>query len=72
SSGIRRRSELRRGQGALSLAGHRGQPDPRRSRTVAIDEVKGGLQTTIRITIECEGSVKPACVIESLSRWLNG
>lgn len=39
---------------------------------VAIDEVKGGLQTTIRITIECEGSAKPACVIESLSRWLNG
>lgn len=39
---------------------------------VTIDEVKGGLQTTIRITIECEGSVKPACVIESLSRWLSG
>ncbi|MGA0878823.1 MAG: MaoC family dehydratase [Ilumatobacteraceae bacterium] len=39
---------------------------------VAIDEVKGGLQSTIRITIECEGSAKPACVIESLSRWLNG
>lgn len=39
---------------------------------VAIDEVKGGLQTTIRITIECEGSAKPACVIESLSRWLSG
>lgn len=39
---------------------------------VAIDEVKGGLQTTIRVTIECEGSAKPACVIESLSRWLNG
>lgn len=38
---------------------------------VSIDEVKGGLQTTIRITIECEGSAKPACVIESLSRWLN-
>jgi len=38
---------------------------------VSIDEVKGGLQTTIRITIECEGSDKPACVIESLSRWLN-
>ena len=37
---------------------------------VSIDEVKGGLQTTIRITIECEGSSKPACVIESLSRWL--
>lgn len=38
---------------------------------VSIDDVKGGLQTTIRITIECEGAIKPACVIESLSRWLN-
>jgi acyl dehydratase len=38
---------------------------------VSIDEVKGGLQTTIRITIEGEGTDKPACVIESLSRWLN-
>jgi acyl dehydratase len=36
----------------------------------AVDEVKGGLQTTIVITIEIEGSDKPACVIESLSRWM--
>lgn len=38
---------------------------------VRADEVRGGgVQTTIRITIEIEGSDKPACVIESLSRWL--
>jgi len=36
----------------------------------AVTEVKGGLQTTIVITIEIEGSAKPACVIESISRWL--
>ena len=36
----------------------------------AVDEIPGGLQTTITITIEVEGSDKPACVIESLSRWL--
>ncbi len=36
----------------------------------AISEVNGGLQTTIVITIEIEGGTKPACVIESLSRWL--
>ena len=36
----------------------------------AVSEVTGGLQTTIVITIEVEGSPKPACVIESLSRWL--
>ena len=36
----------------------------------AVGEITGGLQTTITITIEVEGSAKPACVIESLSRWL--
>jgi len=36
----------------------------------AVSEVPGGLQTTIVITIEVEGGIKPVCVIESLSRWL--
>ena len=36
----------------------------------AVEEIPGGVQTTITITIEVEGSDKPACVIESLSRWL--
>jgi acyl dehydratase len=38
---------------------------------VAVDPVPGGVQTTIRITIEVEGGEKPACVIESLSRYLS-
>ena len=33
-------------------------------------DVTNGLQTKIVITIEVEGSAKPACIIESLSRWL--
>jgi acyl dehydratase len=36
----------------------------------SVEEVPGGLQTTITITIEVEGDTKPACVIESLSRWM--
>ena len=36
----------------------------------AVSEVTGGLQTTIVISIEVEGGNEPACVIESLSRWL--
>ena len=36
----------------------------------SVDEIAGGLQTTITITIQVEGQDKPACVIESLSRWL--
>jgi acyl dehydratase len=35
-----------------------------------VSEVPNGLQTKIVITIEVEGSPKPACIIESLSRWL--
>jgi acyl dehydratase len=36
----------------------------------AVEEVRGGVQTTITITVEIEGQDKPACVVESLSRWL--
>jgi hypothetical protein len=32
--------------------------------------VAGGVQTTIRITIEAAGRREPACIIESLSRWM--
>lgn len=37
----------------------------------AATNVSGGVQTTVVITIEIEGSAKPACVIESLSRWFD-
>jgi 3-hydroxymyristoyl/3-hydroxydecanoyl-(acyl carrier protein) dehydratase len=37
---------------------------------VEVSEVKGGYQTLVRITIEIEGADEPACVIDSLSRWL--
>ena len=36
----------------------------------AVTDVNGGLQTTMVITIEIERGTKPACVIESLSRWM--
>lgn len=35
-----------------------------------VTDVTNGLQTKIVITIEVDGSPKPACIIESLSRWL--
>src|SRR5689334_19536016 len=37
----------------------------------AVEDVKGGIQTTTIITVEIEGQDKPACVIESLSRYLS-
>jgi acyl dehydratase len=41
-----------------------------RAELVACDEIPGGVQTTIRITVEVDGADHPACVVESLSRWL--
>jgi acyl dehydratase len=35
-----------------------------------VTDVAGGVQTKMQITMEVEGSDKPACVIESLSRWM--
>jgi acyl dehydratase len=39
-------------------------------RLVEAVDVAGGIQTTMAITVEIEGGSKPACVIESLSRYL--
>lgn len=37
---------------------------------VACEEIPGGVQTTILVTVEVDGAGRPACVVESLSRWL--
>lgn len=36
---------------------------------VAVEEVKGGVQATIRVTVEIEGNERPACVIDTISRY---
>ena len=43
-----------------------------RATLAKVDEVPGGLQFTITQTFEVEGSEKPACVAESLSRVYGG
>ena len=40
------------------------------AEVTAVEDIANGVQTTILITVEVEGGSKPACVIESLSRWL--
>ena len=40
-----------------------------RGKVAAVTEVGAGVQTTILLTVEVEGAEKPACVVESLSRW---
>ncbi len=34
-----------------------------------IKEVAGGYQSTLRVTIEIEGEEKPACVVDTISRY---
>jgi len=34
-----------------------------------VEEVKGGVQTTVRVTVEIEGSDRPGCVIDTISRF---
>ncbi len=46
--------------------------DRLRARAFLMDasEVPGGVQTTVQIRVEIEGSDEPACIVDSLSRWL--
>jgi MaoC like domain len=46
--------------------------DRLRARAFLLDaaEVPGGVQTKVRVRVEIEGSDEPACVVESLSRWM--
>jgi len=37
---------------------------------VAATEVPGGVQAVIRVTIELEGSAKPAAIVDTVSRYL--
>jgi acyl dehydratase len=41
-----------------------------RGKIASVDDVAGGVQTMTVVTIEIEGNEKPACVVESLSRYI--
>ncbi len=36
---------------------------------IGVGEAKGGVQATIRVTVEIEGSERPGCVIDTISRY---
>lgn len=36
---------------------------------VSVEEVKGAIQSVVRVTVEIEGSDKPACVLDTISRY---
>jgi acyl dehydratase len=38
---------------------------------IKVEDVKGGaVQSTVRVTVEIEGSERPACVIDTISRYV--
>lgn len=41
-----------------------------RGEIVSAEEAKGGVQVVVRVTIEVDGSDKPACVADTVSRFL--
>ena len=41
-----------------------------KAEILSVEEVPGGVQVTNLITVEREGSEKPCCVVESISRFM--
>jgi acyl dehydratase len=37
---------------------------------VSVEEIPGGVQVVVRVTVEIEGGAKPACVADTVSRFL--
>lgn len=37
---------------------------------VECSDVNGGVQTVMRITVECDATERPVCVVDAVSRWL--
>lgn len=40
-----------------------------RGEIVAVEEVKGAVQVIVRVTVEVDGSDRPACVADTISRF---
>ena len=40
-----------------------------RGEIIAVEDIKEAIQSIVRITVEIEGSDKPACVVDTISRY---
>lgn len=40
-----------------------------RAELIAAETVKGGVQATIRVSVEVEGEQRPGCVVDTISRY---
>ena len=36
---------------------------------VSVEEIKGAIQSVVRVTVEIEGGDRPACVVDTISRY---
>jgi acyl dehydratase len=36
---------------------------------IKVEEIKGSIQSTVRVTVEIEGAERPACVVDTISRY---
>jgi acyl dehydratase len=36
---------------------------------IHVEEVKGGIQAVVKVTVEIKGNDRPACVVETISRY---
>ncbi|BAU72899.1 MaoC family dehydratase [Metapseudomonas furukawaii] len=39
------------------------------AQLIAAEEVKGGIQATIRVSVDIEGEQRPGCVVDTISRY---
>ncbi|HEF4761289.1 TPA: MaoC family dehydratase [Pseudomonas putida] len=39
------------------------------AQLMAVEEVKGGVQATIRVSVEIDGQERPGCVVDTISRY---
>ena len=39
------------------------------AQLIAVEEVKGGVQATIRVSVEIDGEDRPGCVVDTISRY---
>jgi len=41
----------------------------RPAQLMAVEEVEGGVQATIRVSVEIDGEERPGCVVDTISRY---
>jgi len=40
-----------------------------RGEILSVEEIKGAVQSIVRVTVEIDGSERPACVVDTISRY---